>query len=434
MGTEDIWSGAAAELDDSVVRHAPDETGYHPVNSDHVRQMGGSPVGRGTVTIPAANRDGSSKGFNPLVAGPMHVDPGAPDGGCIFDPRAVSGADIENAVATSSFPHQAFYRLSGRPRVGVKQAAAPVAPIVPNYVGPNSGHLPGVYVTPSSAFENIPLNQPEQVVSQHTQPVVPEVYPHINGQPQPHFQPVHQVATAPQIPTIAPMQDPGVINLLNQLANSVNTLHSRMTTFEQQGQQQQLRSTTGVSPVPMPVGPPPRVSPRRPVEEEDFTARPTRQRVRRDPRTQEVVETMPDEPPQTVRAYEEAQAADPERLIAGFETLGIRWLTGPVPSKAKQKVVFKIPNGGTHQTRYHDVVVTDSNVILIYDTRYEDGQQFLPPELGEDVAITLELPSTKDPKSFVVHALGQNFTFGVFDFVVLVRPSSDRVDSEEEDE
>ena len=57
-------------------------------------------------------------------------------------------------------------------------------------------------------------------------------------------------------------------------------------------------------------------------------------------------------------------------------------------------------------------------MVLVYDTRYEEGMQCLPPERGED-AFTITLAATK--QTFRVCSFGQNFSHGVFDHIVLLK-------------
>src|SRR5262249_29389321 len=110
MSHAEFWDNPEAKDDAPVTRHAPDDHNYHYPQSDQTGKMPGGRVRR-WATIPAANNDGTSKGFDPTVAGPVHVDPDAPDGGVIFDPNVVRKQDINRAVAQSTYPHQAFYQL-----------------------------------------------------------------------------------------------------------------------------------------------------------------------------------------------------------------------------------------------------------------------------------------------------------------------------------
>ena len=66
---------------------------------------------------------------------------------------------------------------------------------------------------------------------------------------------------------------------------------------------------------------------------------------------------------------------------------------------------------------YHDVIIGDSCIALVYDTRYEDGQQFLPPDRGTK-KMGLHLP--KEDKKFTISSMGMQFSIGVLDVIMLV--------------
>lgn len=112
----------------------------------------------------------------------------------------------------------------------------------------------------------------------------------------------------------------------------------------------------------------------------------------------------------------------------GFETLNLPWVTGPVGNRAKRQVFFEIPGAGKHSARYHDVIDSDGCVVLVYDTRFEDGTQYLPPNLGE-TQLKLHVPHLK--KSFTVGSMGLHYSFGVFDHIVLVKGDTEHLDYDE---
>ena len=149
----------------------------------------------------------------------------------------------------------------------------------------------------------------------------------------------------------------------------------------------------------------------------------------------------PDSPPSEVQFAEEpagptttqieekqAKVKATERLIAGFETLEMPFITGPLAMKPKKEVYFEMPNAGTMAARYHDIRDGGSCLALIYDTRYEDGIQFMPPTLG-DTKIRITLP--RENKVYVASSLGIHFSCGVLDIVVMFK--HDEENSEEGD-
>lgn len=127
-------------------------------------------------------------------------------------------------------------------------------------------------------------------------------------------------------------------------------------------------------------------------------------------------------------AEEEIKVKSTERLIAGFETLEMPFITGPLAMKPKKEVYFEMPNAGTMAARYHDIRDGGSCLALIYDTRYEDGIQFMPPTLG-DTKIRITLP--RENKTYVASSLGIHFNCGVLDVVVMFKHAEEQ--SEEGD-
>lgn len=107
-----------------------------------------------------------------------------------------------------------------------------------------------------------------------------------------------------------------------------------------------------------------------------------------------------------------------DKVISGFETLEMGFVNGPLPTKPKKEVYFEMPNMGTMAARYHDVQDGGNCLALIYDTRYEDGYQFMPPALG-DAKITMTVP--RENKTYSCSSVGIHFSCGVLDIVVLFK-------------
>ena len=119
-------------------------------------------------------------------------------------------------------------------------------------------------------------------------------------------------------------------------------------------------------------------------------------------------------------------------VIIGFETLNLPFVDGPLPRKAKKRVIFEIPGAGKQMANFHDVIVSKECVTLVYDTRYEEGQQYEPPELGEAV-ITLHIPKGRETRTLRVSSMGFSFTFGVFDMIVLIKHAEEPTDYDDAD-
>jgi hypothetical protein len=482
-----FWDNPDAKDDTPVIRHAPDAHNYHVPDQSQLTHMRGSKVGR-FATIPAANHDGTSKGFDPTVAGPVHVDPDAPDGGVIFDPDSVRKSDINRAVAGSYYPHQAYYQLGvSAPSVGVGRVkqAAQYAHTQNGFDvdrGPNP-HMPGAYVTPSAqpgrtgevpsfvanGYGGAPASytpthraQEELTVTpvpsfQAPAPVqAPQQVE--NAQPQFAPPPQQQFAPPPQPTYYGPPQayqpppmDPNMAAMMQGIVALQQTVGALVNNQARPQPQPQFPPTTGVSQNPLPVARPVALT-TQPVEfaapqarrgpDQDFddeAARPIRRAVKRDKRTQDVEDddrparrpAEAEEPRQTLREYEAHDRAEPEGVIVGFETLNLKFVNGPIANKAKKQVVFEIPGAGKHMARFHDVIEAKECVVLVYDTRYEEGQQYEPPTL-DDVPIILHVPHLK--KSFKIVSMGFSYSFGVFDHIVLVKQEAEKLDMGDDDE
>lgn len=480
--TDDWWEQPGNGGDTPVIRHAPDDNQYHLASDpDMIGKMRGSLVGRFAI-IPAANKDGASKAFDPSVAGPVHVDPGAPDGGVVFDPTQVRKSDVEAAVTRAHYPHQVFYALGQSAReLGIDGRGSIGRAVTGNDALPRTNsRLPGTYIAPQSsgdgrqvyASPNIPYVQenstmaapnlgqlpplpaagPSPVSAQapamgHTygQPPAPQPYPPqpYPPQPQPYPPPYGYPPAQPDQNMQAMMN---AIVGLQQQVQAIAT--ARVVPPPAPATQTGYADNRGAPPIhvsSVPVemrqraGTPPRRQP--PHDDDDYadeTARPIRRAAKR-----QQPETADDEEPrgllsshsgnkrQTVKEYEESVRDAPEAVITGFETLNLSWLNGPLPGKPRRKVFFDIPGGGTHSAMYHDIIVTDvGDVVLVYDTRYEEGTQFLPPTLGPEIAISLSIQAPKKTESIVkqVCSLGLNFQFGVFDMIVLVKKPGEEVE------
>jgi hypothetical protein len=417
------WDGPHREGWQPVVRHSPDNDQYHVPDQDQLRQMRGSPVGK-FATIPAARKDGRSQGFDPSIAGPVHVDPGAPDGGVIFDPASVNAEELAGVVATSEFPHQAYYRL-GRPAA---RRGAVEFEDTPQRTNPLR---PGAYVVPAAATTGQQIPYPQTCeIPMATQPVPPlSALPPLTA-PAPSPILVHQfspaMAPAAQVQTAPAYQPPPMDTYMAQMMQSMMQQMGRLTAVVdgmQQAQMPIVPPVTGVSRNPMPVGRPlasvPAELQRTKHADDDFSedARPIRSR--------RPVEDEEEAEPKTSLVRQQAakkqKVADFEKdetkeVITGFETLGIPWVTGPIADKARVQVFFNLPTGRV-AAKFHDVIEGEGCLVLIYDTRFEDGQQYLPQDCS-DTPITVEVPSRKLSKR--VMSMGITASLGCFDQVILV--------------
>ena len=472
-----FWDNPGQGDDTPVIRHAPDTQNYHYPDWDQLSKMRGSKVGAFAV-IPAANNDGTSKGFDADEPGVVHVDPDAPDGGAIVDLAQVSQRDMNTALAQSVYPHQVFYRL-GMPALLYKQGGAYERPSVPEPPRVNPV-LPNTYVVPKAADNGVQmpiggmtpvpgynpqfahaqeepsvipnqLGQPPQlqIPQQSAQPVATPAPPQQMAQPM--AQPV-QPQMHPQYAGYPPPMDPQMQSMLLQLTQTVQGLSAQVQQMQHQKQAEvgglvrvpQLASVPVGRPhnamaVPLnvyPIGQGPKNKRRRQDDDDDDgvfqdDSVPIGQRPDHDlnapPQSNSMVRR--EQRQQRLRDYQQAQSEEElgptDAFITGFETLKMPFVTGPLPHKAKHQVFFEFEGIGKQSARYHDVIESDHCVALVYDTRYEDGTQYLPPDLG-DKQIRLHVPHLK--KTFTVSSMGFTYACGVLDHIVLVKHDEEALD------
>lgn len=428
----DFWNKPAASGGDaSVIRHAPDRASYHYPDSRELERMPGSRVGAFAV-VPAARNDGRSYGFDAESPGLVHVDPDAPDGGAVVDLTQVTKRGMAAAIAVSEYPHEVFYRLGAPAKLQNLQSPAPPPAARVNPV------MPGTYVVPAANDQASPFP-----VSTHRESVVQPV-PQLNmPMPQiPSASPPGTVAAPqsvpqqlPPPPTYAyppaypqyPAPDLGpLFQMMHEMRHSVTALTSQVQDLQRAPAPP---SPDGPALRTLPVTVPtsgaaadwtPRAIPKRAVDidadDDDIDIAKT------DARPLSMIQR---ENRQRVRDYETKRGEPGDAVITGFETLRIPFITGPLPLKANRQVFFEFPDMGRTSARYHDIIENEHCIALVYDTRYEDGTQYLPPDMGEK-QLTLHVPHLK--KTYVVSSMGFVFNNGVLDYLVLVKHSVDTLD------
>lgn len=116
-------------------------------------------------------------------------------------------------------------------------------------------------------------------------------------------------------------------------------------------------------------------------------------------------------------------ASTPEEIsITGnsFESLGIPCIVGPTAQRPAQAVIFDLGPAGMVQTRQHAVIFNDGLTILVYDTRFEDGFQYMPPDQsrtgGEPIRLVFPGMGVSEKR---VLSLGIQFSLGVLELIIL---------------
>ena len=106
-------------------------------------------------------------------------------------------------------------------------------------------------------------------------------------------------------------------------------------------------------------------------------------------------------------------------ISEAFAKLEIPFLTADVPSKPCFTVYFEFDQFGTLSSKYHQVIDSKQCLVLVYDTRFEYGQQYLPPVLDINQPVTVGVQATG--VNYQVASVGLSWTMGCLDFVLLIK-------------
>lgn len=105
-----------------------------------------------------------------------------------------------------------------------------------------------------------------------------------------------------------------------------------------------------------------------------------------------------------------------------FASLQIPFLSGEKAVRPEYETYFEMSKMGTMAARYHAVVAGQSCLALVYDTRFVDGFQYLPPNLGEE-RIVVSIPKLK--QTYTCSSLGLHWSLGCLDVVILILHKGD---------
>lgn len=118
-----------------------------------------------------------------------------------------------------------------------------------------------------------------------------------------------------------------------------------------------------------------------------------------------------------------------QQLVAAAATnsavfdLGLPNLTAQ-PSKPLCPVTFELGQMGRQRTKYHWVLEEPRFLVLVFDTRFEYAEPYIPPVLGQERSLHL-LVHGEVEEVFEVYSLGIELQFGVFHMTLLVRKRAD---------
>lgn len=115
----------------------------------------------------------------------------------------------------------------------------------------------------------------------------------------------------------------------------------------------------------------------------------------------------------------ETTKAEEVEHIDQFASLKVEFLTEGKLQRPKYETYFEMSKMGTMSARYHAVVVGQYCLALVYDTRFEDGFQYLPPNLGEE-KITVSVPKLGNDV-YTCSSLGLHWSMGCLDIVILIK-------------
>ena len=455
------WKSNPHTMGKPVKVWTPDPTRYHPADSTQSMRVGSGSVGN-TAMIPRGNNDGSSKGFDAGRAGVFIVDPDEPGGGVAIDPAALNNDMIQDALARvgpvggddEEEQEAAFAAMS----IVAKKGAAtnPDRAVVASEADERPARRRAQQSRPRSAV--VPQFAQNEQVEQEPLDDLPEQSPtapfpsHASRFPTTPVEP-----TEPEPKEAVQMSQAQAGALLAQLLKVAGVTAPQAQPVQPVRQLVRPRVSTQARPgAPRIMRPKPVPPPVEEVYEEDLVEDEPQEIV------QEIEDYAVDEQEQT---EEEVQYEDPEpapipaprRRTAtinrrptptplarqvraaptrridpaaedSIDSLHVTFLTAK-PSKPTTRVIFNLgKNLGNMQARYHGVVKGAGCVILVYDTRYEDGNQWSPPSLGASQPITVILPETNE--RFIVASMGLEVNMGALDMTVLVLPTNDPIDED----
>lgn len=111
------------------------------------------------------------------------------------------------------------------------------------------------------------------------------------------------------------------------------------------------------------------------------------------------------------------------------QVLNIPGLLLQTPGAPTISAKFDFGAVGKQRATYHWASATESVLLLIYDTRFPYADPFIPPSLGMEQVVDIQLLMKGSEETYAYRCFGQNttFDFGVFTFVMFVRELEDEV-------
>jgi hypothetical protein len=380
--------------------HSPDKKQYH--NQGHATMIPRSQPGDG----------GQSLGCNFKKTGAINVEPSRlsdGSGGITLDytnvDEATTRAIYAKAAEMEDDPQNRTLRahqlmqmhLAGQSIVTVATQAEPAAPTV-------NPHMPGTYVAPGSNLNGAQMTVPAIAPVGAAHPQNPGQQQPVAAQPMPvqHMQPVQQ--------------QPDPWSAIHAMQGQFNQMMGMM-----QAMQQTAPAPMPLAPVQAPV-PHAATVPELPGSIMDNSTSPN-QPMAAVPELVAAAPVAAATAPAVQQPVKQADATYTADAVA--EVIGKAFGSLKVPSlgfeshKPKHRVLFDLGAAGMQAAWFHWVTVEDNGVFLIYDTRFQYGNEYYPPNTGTETPITVDLPDQN--LRYSCYSAGFTHNFGVFRVVCLFR-------------
>ena len=384
--------------DNRVRNNSPDVTQYH-------EEIAGMP---GTM-IPRAGMAGESLGFDHNQPNRVIVDPGEDGGGFTLNMDALTdkrkqfnSAAVRAEVAADPVEFYRGLAEAQKSPIKPKNSEVPTQPSSPGGIASGPQLLP-------------PINLKEEIVNAEQPPLN-------------HTTPLVPLASLPPV-GLAPENVGDVAGKLKEMleeerakaqtvADDREQLHQRRQAVAEAGRVEPIYYDGGHYPPPDNT-----MSPAVPVRPRDTSARDsyvlqqlmvgmTQQRE-----TINALVALQTEKSAVEDIVVEEEVKEPEENP--YPQHGIPFLKGDKPQRPQYETYFEMPKMGTMAARYHAVIDGQDCLALVYDTRFEDGFQYLPPNLGEE-RITVSVPKLEGTV-YTCSSLGLHWTLGCMDVVILIK-------------
>jgi len=453
QGAAPWWSRASQQPrgNGGFVAHTPDPTRYHDPDSAQDGRIPGSMVG--AVMIPRARPNGTSRGFDHNKPGVVQVDPAYPDS-FILDTAKLRSETLETVTqqftgqlgggredeASQASMHDAFKALAVAVATDPSATAAdtPAEPSPPSVVRPLRSVIranpPAVAPTTQEVTTETEAPPAGQPVADDPYATPPEEQPELTEEQQAlaELRDIDANAAGPRL------DDSGEDSILpaspKPKARSVVRAKVPTSAADLPDQPRQDKAVTSgprqVSVIKTPA---------KKRQSKAVTAAGTEKEVNmgqsqlteetakallaalKNGQVADTAKSVVKQPERSLPPTPPAQMAQqpqaPQGAVLGLSAID----TGP--SKPRCQVIFDYgKHAGTLSTRYHAVSEGNGCLVLIYDTRYEEGDQYIPPDRGDEMITVHVVQPGKEKarKTYRVASVGLQFNIGCLDAIILV--------------